>query len=220
MADEAFLQFICPSHQSLYKFERHRFHSEQRVHRCTCNGAKRTCLLGRRPFVRCGQIANYIANSDDVNDDFATVGMQSAKSDQARFDQQCLAAAISLPIDHPSIFEDNSLRHANPLIRSFKRRLLHAGIVLSVFRAVNRAAGNTLAINPPSQWRYKRAIERIYMFIFSFGVSIAAAVKTSCSAWAFFEPVIEKISMGEDIELIDSRYRVNNPTLYVIAEAV
>jgi 1,4-dihydroxy-2-naphthoyl-CoA synthase len=53
-----------------------------------------------------------------------------------------------------------------------------------------------------------------------FGVSIADAVKASCSAYPFFERTIVRTSMGEDIELIDGGYCANNPTLYAIADAV
>ena len=61
---------------------------------------------------------------------------------------------------------------------------------------------------------------RIGTFVPGFGVSIADAVKASCSAYPFFERTIVKTSMGEDIELIDGGYCANNPTLYAIAEAV
>jgi patatin-like phospholipase/acyl hydrolase len=51
-------------------------------------------------------------------------------------------------------------------------------------------------------------------------VSIADAVKASCSAYPFFERTIVRTSMGEDIELVDGGYCANNPTLYAIADAV
>ena len=57
-------------------------------------------------------------------------------------------------------------------------------------------------------------------FVPGFGVSIADAVKASCSAYPFFERTIVRTSMGEDIELIDGGYCANNPTLYAIADAV
>lgn len=44
---------------------------------------------------------------------------------------------------------------------------------------------------------------RVGTFVPGFGVSIAAAVKASCSAYPFFERTIVRTSMGEDIELID-----------------
>lgn len=53
-----------------------------------------------------------------------------------------------------------------------------------------------------------------------FGVSIADAVKASCSAYPFFERTTVKTSMGEDVELIDGGYCANNPTLYALADAV
>ncbi len=53
-----------------------------------------------------------------------------------------------------------------------------------------------------------------------FGVSIADAVKGSCSAYPFFERTIVRTSMGEDVELIDGGYCANNPTLYAIADAI
>jgi predicted acylesterase/phospholipase RssA len=61
---------------------------------------------------------------------------------------------------------------------------------------------------------------RVGTFVPGFGVSIADAVKASCSAYPFFERTIVKTSMGEDIELIDGGYCANNPTLYAIADAV
>lgn len=57
-------------------------------------------------------------------------------------------------------------------------------------------------------------------FVPGFGVSIADAVKASCSAYPFFERTIVRTSMGEDIELIDGGYCANNPTLYALADAV
>ncbi|KEF41860.1 MAG: patatin [Cyanobium sp. CACIAM 14] len=61
---------------------------------------------------------------------------------------------------------------------------------------------------------------RVGTFVPGFGVSMADAVKASCSAYPFFERTIVKTSMGEDIELIDGGYCANNPTLYAIADAV
>lgn len=61
---------------------------------------------------------------------------------------------------------------------------------------------------------------RVGTFVPGFGVSIADAVRASCSAYPFFERTIVKTSMGEDIELIDGGYCANNPTLYAIADAV
>lgn len=61
---------------------------------------------------------------------------------------------------------------------------------------------------------------RIGTFVPGFGVSIADAVRASCSAYPFFERTIVRTSMGEDIELIDGGYCANNPTLYAIADAV
>ncbi len=61
---------------------------------------------------------------------------------------------------------------------------------------------------------------RVGTFIPGFGVSVADAVKASCSAYPFFERTIIKTAMGEEIELIDGGYCANNPTLYAIADAV
>ncbi|NTW88590.1 MAG: patatin-like phospholipase family protein [Desulfobulbaceae bacterium] len=61
---------------------------------------------------------------------------------------------------------------------------------------------------------------RVGTFVPGFGVSIAEAVKASCSAYPFFERTIVRTSMGEDIELIDGGYCANNPTLYAIADGV
>jgi len=61
---------------------------------------------------------------------------------------------------------------------------------------------------------------RVSTFVPGFGVSIADAVRASCSAYPFFERTTVKTSMGEDIELIDGGYCANNPTLYAIADAV
>lgn len=61
---------------------------------------------------------------------------------------------------------------------------------------------------------------RVGTFVPGFGVSIAEAVKASCSAYPFFERTIVRTSMDEDIELVDGGYCANNPTLYAIADAV
>jgi predicted acylesterase/phospholipase RssA len=57
-------------------------------------------------------------------------------------------------------------------------------------------------------------------FVPGFGVSIADAVRASCSAYPFFERTVVKTAKGESIELIDGGYCANNPTLYAIADAV
>lgn len=61
---------------------------------------------------------------------------------------------------------------------------------------------------------------RVGTFDPGFGVSIADAVRASCSAYPFFERTVVRTSMGEDIELVDGGYCANNPTLYAIADAV
>jgi len=61
---------------------------------------------------------------------------------------------------------------------------------------------------------------RVSTFVPGFGVSIADAVRASCSAYPFFERTTVRTSMGEDIELVDGGYCANNPTLYAIADAV
>lgn len=61
---------------------------------------------------------------------------------------------------------------------------------------------------------------RVGTFVPGFGVTIADAVRASCSAYPFFDRTIVKTSMGEDIELVDGGYCANNPTLYAIADAV
>lgn len=61
---------------------------------------------------------------------------------------------------------------------------------------------------------------RVGTFVPGFGVSIADAVKASCSAYPFFARTIVRTSMGEEIELIDGGYCANNPTLYAIADAL
>lgn len=66
----------------------------------------------------------------------------------------------------------------------------------------------------------EQAHGRVSTFIPGFGVSIADAVKASCSAYPFFERTIVRTAMGEEIELIDGGYCANNPTLYAIADAL
>lgn len=61
---------------------------------------------------------------------------------------------------------------------------------------------------------------RVSTFAPGFGVSVADAVRASCSAYPFFERTVVRTSMGEDIELVDGGYCANNPTLYAIADAV
>ncbi len=53
-----------------------------------------------------------------------------------------------------------------------------------------------------------------------FGVSIANAVKASCSAYPFFHKTTVTTHDGSHVELIDGGYCANNPTLYAIADAV
>ncbi len=53
-----------------------------------------------------------------------------------------------------------------------------------------------------------------------FGVTIADAVKASCSAYPFFDRTTLVTSSGDRVELIDGGYCANNPTLYAIADAV
>ncbi len=71
---------------------------------------------------------------------------------------------------------------------------------------------------------FKGSIEQAHgregTFVPGFGVSVADAVKGSCSAYPFFERTTVRTSMGEDIELIDGGYCANNPTLYALADAV
>ena len=64
-----------------------------------------------------------------------------------------------------------------------------------------------------------QAHARIATFVPGFGVSIADAVRASCSAYPFFERTTVKTSMGEHVELLDGGYCANNPTLYAIADA-
>lgn len=61
---------------------------------------------------------------------------------------------------------------------------------------------------------------RTATFIPGFGVSMADAVRASCSAYPFFKRTTVKTSADEEIELIDGGYCANNPTLYAIADAV
>lgn len=61
---------------------------------------------------------------------------------------------------------------------------------------------------------------RASTFVPGFGVSIADAVRASCSAYPFFERTVVTTSMGEAVELVDGGYCANNPTLYAIADAV
>lgn len=61
---------------------------------------------------------------------------------------------------------------------------------------------------------------RVGTFVPGFGVSIADAVRASCSAYPFFERTVVRTSIGEYIELVDGGYCANNPTLYAIADAV
>jgi patatin-like phospholipase/acyl hydrolase len=53
-----------------------------------------------------------------------------------------------------------------------------------------------------------------------FGLTVAEAVRASCSAFPYFKRVKLKTSQGADVELFDGGYCANNPTLYAIADAV
>lgn len=61
---------------------------------------------------------------------------------------------------------------------------------------------------------------RTATFVPGFGVSIADAVRASCSAYPFFERTLVKTSKEGEVELIDGGYCANNPTLYALADAV
>jgi predicted acylesterase/phospholipase RssA len=61
---------------------------------------------------------------------------------------------------------------------------------------------------------------RAATFVPGFGVSIADAVKASCSAYPFFERTVVTTSKEGEVELIDGGYCANNPTLYALADAV
>lgn len=61
---------------------------------------------------------------------------------------------------------------------------------------------------------------RTATFVPGFGVSIADAVRASCSAYPFFDRTVVKTSKEGEVELIDGGYCANNPTLYALADAV
>lgn len=56
-------------------------------------------------------------------------------------------------------------------------------------------------------------------FVPGFGVSIADAIRASCSAYPFFERTVVTTAAGDHVELVDGGYCANNPTLYAIADA-
>jgi len=57
-------------------------------------------------------------------------------------------------------------------------------------------------------------------FVPGFGCTIAEAVKASCSAYPFFKKSVVTTGDGNEVVLIDGGYCANNPTLYVIADAI
>lgn len=61
---------------------------------------------------------------------------------------------------------------------------------------------------------------RAATFVPGFGVSIADAVRASCSAYPFFERTVVKTSKEGEVELVDGGYCANNPTLYALADAI
>lgn len=71
---------------------------------------------------------------------------------------------------------------------------------------------------------FKGSVEQAHgragTFKAGFGVTIADAVRASCSAYPFFERTIVTTGDGDKVELIDGGYCANNPTLYAIADAV
>jgi predicted patatin/cPLA2 family phospholipase len=66
----------------------------------------------------------------------------------------------------------------------------------------------------------KQAHGRKATFIPGFGVTIADAVRASCSAYPYFDKCTVTTSAGNEVQLIDGGYCANNPTLYAIADAV
>ena len=71
---------------------------------------------------------------------------------------------------------------------------------------------------------FKHAVRQAHgrkgTFVPGFGVSIADAVRASCSAYPFFDRTTVKTSEGDLVELLDGGYCANNPTLYAIADAI
>jgi uncharacterized protein len=53
-----------------------------------------------------------------------------------------------------------------------------------------------------------------------FGVSIADAVRASCSAYPFFKKATLKLHDGSSVVLIDGGYCANNPALYALADGI
>lgn len=52
-----------------------------------------------------------------------------------------------------------------------------------------------------------------------FGISVADAIISSCSAYPFFSPHTVKKGNGDTVDLADGGFCANNPTLYAIADA-
>jgi uncharacterized protein len=66
----------------------------------------------------------------------------------------------------------------------------------------------------------KEAHGRKATFVPGFGVTIADAVRASCSAYPYFDKCTITTTAGNKVQLIDGGYCANNPTLYAIADAV
>jgi len=57
-------------------------------------------------------------------------------------------------------------------------------------------------------------------FVPGFGVTVAEAVRASCSAYPFFKKTELRTSRGDRVVLIDGGFCANNPALYAIADAL
>ncbi len=65
----------------------------------------------------------------------------------------------------------------------------------------------------------KHAHGRTGTFVPGFGATLAQAVRSSCSAYPFFNRQHLKLSIGDDVELGDGGFCANNPTLYALGDA-
>ena len=71
---------------------------------------------------------------------------------------------------------------------------------------------------------FKKLVEQAHgrqsSFVPGFGLTIAEAVRASCSAYPFFNRALLKTEKEDKIDAFDGGFSANNPTLYAISDAI
>lgn len=121
----------------------------------------------------------------------------------------------------PTVMRENSVAGRTRALKALTQQVFSDAMFNQVKTDIGVVAARWLTERPMIfKGSVAQAHGRTATFVPGFGVSVADAVRASCSAYPFFERTTVKTSMGEEVELIDGGYCANNPTLYAIADAV